>query len=380
MTDEGASTRRIDSLTGLRFLAALGVLLHHTLAPTIVPGGLASVPGTRRLAVVGYVGVTVFFVLSGFVLAWSWDQRRTSGGFYARRFARVWPLHALTWVAVCLVVLPLTDRHGPSVAQHVAGLGLVHAFVPSPQWYFAGNGPSWSLSCEAFFYLLLPFLVPLLRRAGRRAAIVTVVGAAAVAVVGPLVVRAVSDDQYALLSLAVFPPYRVAEFVIGVTLGWAVRGGWRPSWTLRQATAAVVVSYVAAAVLVGGVFFSPVRADRALGNLYADAIVLLPVAALIAALATADLSGRPTWLARPLPVALGAASFAFYLVHVSVIQLVADLPVDLVRTARGLPALVVAVVGSAVLAQLLHRGVERPVELALRQRIAAREAVRVEVS
>ena len=273
-----ADAPRIDSLTGLRFIAAGAVLLHHTLAPTILYRGVASIPGTRHLAVVGYVGVTTFFVLSGFVLAWSWDERRTRTGFYGRRFARVWPLHALTWAAVVLVVAPHTGGgiggKEPTLAQNAAGLALVHGWIPKPAWYFAGNGVSWSLACEAFFYALLPFLVPLLRRSGRRAAIVTISVSTTALVVVPILVRSLGHDRFRLLSLTVFPAYRVGEFLIGVTLGWAVRSGWRPAWSLRQAVVVAVIGYVAAAVLTGR-FYYGVGDDRALGNLYSDAIILL---------------------------------------------------------------------------------------------------------
>ncbi|MDX6215811.1 MAG: hypothetical protein QOG99_1395 [Frankiales bacterium] len=373
---------RIDSLTGLRFLAAGAVLMHHTLAPTIIGGGVVQIPGTRRLAIVGYVGVTTFFMLSGFVLAWSWDDRRTKAGFYGRRFARVWPLHALTWAVAVLLVLPFTSvgvGHQPAtLAQNVAGLALVHGWVPSPRWYFAGNGPSWSLACEAFFYALLPFLVPVLRRSGRRAAVSTVVVCTVLLALVPLVVREVTQGTYTLLSLAVFPGYRVGEFLIGVVLGWAIRSGWRPSWQLSHAVVATAVAYVAAALLVGGLFFSTTRRDRALGNMYADVIILIPVAALIAALATRDLAGRPTWLAKPLPVLLGGASFAFYLVHTSVITWAGQLPLQVLRTAHGLPVLVGVVVIALALALALHRFVERPVEKALRRWIESREAARSE--
>jgi len=372
-----ADAPRIDSLTGLRFIAAGAVLLHHTLAPTILYRGVASIPGTRHLAVVGYVGVTTFFVLSGFVLAWSWDERRTRTGFYGRRFARVWPLHALTWAAVVLVVAPHTGGgiggKEPTLAQNAAGLALVHGWIPKPAWYFAGNGVSWSLACEAFFYALLPFLVPLLRRSGRRAAIVTISVSTTALVVVPILVRSLGHDRFRLLSLTVFPAYRVGEFLIGVTLGWAVRSGWRPAWSLRQAVVVAVIGYVAAAVLTGR-FYYGVGDDRALGNLYSDAIILLPVAALTASLAATDLAGRPTWLARPVPVLLGGASFAFYLVHVSVIQFAGNLPLSTRTRMHGIPTLVGIVVVALAIAIALHKWVERPVERALRLRIQAREA------
>jgi peptidoglycan/LPS O-acetylase OafA/YrhL len=131
-------------------------------------------------------------------------------------------------------------------------------------------------------------------------------------------------------------------------------------------------------VLTGGLYFTAVRRDRALGNIYSDLIILVPVAALIAALAARDLSGRPTWLARPLPVLLGGASFAFYLVHVSVIQFVGELPDHIRFTARGVPALVGVILVALAVALALHRLVERPVEKALRRWIESREAARSE--
>lgn len=356
--------------------------MNHTLVPTILNPALVRLPGTRRLAIVGYVGVTAFFVLSGFVLTWSWDDGRSRAGFYARRFARVWPLHALTFLAVVLFVEPVIGggvggtRTSPGRA--VAGLALVHGWVPRPVWYFAGNGPAWSLSSEAFFYALLPFLVPMLRRGGRRAGYLVVAACVLELAVVPLLLRATTSGTYDLLSLSVFPLYRVGEFCVGVVIGWAVREGWRPAWSLPQAVLMVVVGYAAAAWFVGGLFFSSVRRDRALGNLYADLIVLLPVAALIAALAARDLGGRPTWLARPLPVLLGGASFAFYLVHVPVIQLLGELPRHDRAVGRGLPALAAVVIAALALALLLHRCVERPLERWLRQRVERREAARSE--
>jgi peptidoglycan/LPS O-acetylase OafA/YrhL len=54
----------------------------------------------------GYTGVAFFFVLSGVVLAWSHKAGDTKKSFYWRRFARVWPLHALmTALAVPLILL-----------------------------------------------------------------------------------------------------------------------------------------------------------------------------------------------------------------------------------------------------------------------------------
>jgi peptidoglycan/LPS O-acetylase OafA/YrhL len=364
---------RLESLTGLRFFAALAVFFHHTFAASIVPGGLARVPGTQHLADTGMVGVTFFFVLSGFVLAWSYDDTLPRSGFYGRRFARVWPLHALTTAAAVLLVLPLLDRPQTGAGALLAALLLVQAWSWAPTVYFAANGPSWSLSCEAFFYAVLPFLVPLARRGRGRAAVVTVVGCVLLLAVVPLVVRAVTDTRSALLSLWVFPAYRVLEFVLGVTAGVALRRGWRPRWSVRSAALAVAVSWVASAQLFGPLFTSEVRADRPLGNLFTDLLMVLPLAALIVAVAVRDVEGGRSGLRSRLLVRLGEGSFAFYLVHSMVVLFAAELPFGQ-RFGAGVPLTLLTLLAALAVADLLHRTVERPVERRLRNRLREREA------
>lgn len=78
---------RLDSLTGARFVAALAVFLFHA-------GGIFPAEGVfgKALAFIsrdGGIGVDFFFVLSGFVLAWSWRPGSSVKAFYRRRFARL---------------------------------------------------------------------------------------------------------------------------------------------------------------------------------------------------------------------------------------------------------------------------------------------------
>ena len=143
--------RSLDRLTSLRSFAALAVVAYHAVA--------AFWPDHPLLVLLtssGFTGVTFFYVLSGFVLTWSWRGQRNRD-FYRNRAARVWPLHALT--------LCCRAARGADGARAAMGNALLlHAWVPDRSWYYGLNGVSWSLSCEAFFYACFPVLVVLLSR------------------------------------------------------------------------------------------------------------------------------------------------------------------------------------------------------------------------
>ena len=112
----------------------------------------------------GPVGVGFFFVLSGFVLAWAWQPKTTRRQFYQRRFARIYPMHLLTTMVATIVSVGAGDPHWASVWVTVL---LIQCWF-TDTFRAGGNGPSWSLSCEMFFYVCFPFLVFKISRATRR--------------------------------------------------------------------------------------------------------------------------------------------------------------------------------------------------------------------
>ncbi|WP_157659573.1 acyltransferase family protein, partial [Burkholderia ubonensis] len=97
---------KLPSLTGSRFWAAFLVFLFHA----SLPSDLAPYadPTTQRVfaAIVskaGWLGVSYFFILSGFIMVWSAKDNDTVGDFYLRRFAKIYPTHCLTWVLAFVV-------------------------------------------------------------------------------------------------------------------------------------------------------------------------------------------------------------------------------------------------------------------------------------
>jgi peptidoglycan/LPS O-acetylase OafA/YrhL len=158
------------ALTGLRFFAALYVVLYHFGWDVV---GLVS-PIALKLIQYGYVGVSFFFVLSGFVLAYNYlDGKRKLHlpSFWVARFARIYPLYFVALVLSVPAYLSFvpdfsTGQLIKSVGRFAFEASLLQAWVPR---YACGfNCPDWSLANEAFFYLLFPFVGLYLVRCSNR--------------------------------------------------------------------------------------------------------------------------------------------------------------------------------------------------------------------
>lgn len=331
--------QHLRAITGLRFYAALGVVLFHC------GRQLDPIPGLSIIAAFGFTGVSFFFVLSGFVLAWSHKPGTPAGQFYWRRFARVWPLHALTMMlSIGVAVATGAALLWPALP---AVLLLVQAWSPDGGVIYSFNGVSWSLSCEMFFYLVFPLIAGRIARS--RAVIVGLGAFAAMAVV------AVAVHKYQLGGISAYvlvsmPLFRLGEFVIGICLALVIQKGWRPRLRLSHALLFTLVSYAALAVGV-------VPQLVAVAGLW----MLPSFAAVILAAACGDLRGEAGPLRSRWGVRLGQWSFALYLIHELILRLIAPwvsgLPV------AGTAAVTVAVVVASLAASgALYRWVERPVE------------------
>lgn len=340
----GRTRRRLDSLTRARFFAALGVVLFHACIDFHARGTWYG-----RLSEFGFVGVSFFFVLSGFVLTWSSRPEEKPSRFYWHRFARIWPIYALTWFAA---VLYAAVGHGTVLWKPVLlGFALLQAW--DPRYALTYNYPAWSLSVEALFYLSFPLLIPVLRRLSREQALVTVGLAYLWMVVGDVAVRVFGTAGSMEWITYSFPPYRLGEFVAGMALAVAMSKGWRP----RMPVAAPLV-YIAALALANAFFF---RGDLSIDRDLLTLLVIPAACCLVAALAQQDLS-RPQ-PRRSLALQLGEASYALYIVHAIVIFAWGGL-----RLPFGHRYLLVYVAVSVVASVMLNRWVERPVERWLRPR------------
>ena len=148
----------LPALTSLRFFAAFGIVLFHS-------RGYFGIPKDAEWVFWGKQPVSFFFILSGFILYYSYQSLDGIEGatrFYRARIARIWPLHALTMImAVGLAFVPEAeflplewDWTTPFAA--LANLLMIHSWIPL--WEMPGtfNEVSWSISIELFFYLIFP--------------------------------------------------------------------------------------------------------------------------------------------------------------------------------------------------------------------------------
>ena len=309
-------------LTSLRAVAALAVFATH--ASTW--GVIALPPGLARLADLGHTGVTFFFVLSGFILTWSARPGTHVLTFYRRRFARVWPSHAVVLAAAAVVPVVAVSRSWESLVPNAL---LLQAWLPLEQAY-SFNGVAWSLSCEAFFYALFPLALWASARLRTRTA---------VALVGGTLVLAVAAAVVAPGAALHVPLLRLPEFLVGVLVGAAFRSGWRPRVPPLAAVGALVVACALAAPL-----------PRPLP----DFALLVPFVLVLLSAAQRDASGLGGWLVRRPLVWAGEVSFAFYLVHELAILNLRGL------TGSGWVACGTLLAMATALAALLHHAVERP--------------------
>ena len=275
----------------------------------------------------GYIGVGFFFLLSGFILTYSYRAAFADGlradaarAFYVARFARIVPLHLVTMPPMILTMIffgnPVwTGVTTPTRMTEVAAQAvLVQSWFADRAVHFGGNGPSWSISVEAFFYALFPLLAFALLRAFRTAPPHAVL---ATALGVWLVQAAVLSPQHAAVDdwrFYVFPPARLADFVVGMLLGIAaVRGDPAAGWRLRGTS----MEMLALAAVGLSVFVSPL-----LPLALRFSAALMPAWAFVIYVFAARRGAISRALAHPAFVRLGEVSFAFYLIHLAVIATV----------------------------------------------------------
>lgn len=318
MTIDAPTTKqppKLPSLTGLRFFAALLVFgFHITLFNSPIPPndpinpfadkGLAHTL-ERTFVTTGYIGVSFFFVLSGFLLAWAARPGEKVTAFWRRRIVKIFPTHLVMWgLAMILFAAAITPVHG-----YVLNFFLLNSYSPDGAVNVAVNPPSWTLCSELLFYMLFPLIIIGLRRIpGNRLwfwAAMMVVGMIVIQLITIYVVP--STPKSALTPVSsfqfwfgyIFPPSRLFEFILGSLLARLVMERRWPALRMWHALVVAVAGYGLANVVPFVWSF--------------NVATIVPIAILVATAAAGDASGKATFLASRTMQWLGNTSFGFYM-------------------------------------------------------------------
>lgn len=363
--DVGIGIDRIEALTGLRAVAALLVVLSHLRAPDN-----AWLP-IRTFFDAGYCGVTVFFILSGFVLAHNYAEplRRDCGArslwsYAVARLARIYPLYLvmLAWFVTPLLV---AGAPVPALADHALMLQAWHPDGLVATYY---NGPGWSVGVELFLYCCFPLLAlagrPLTRHPRRLLVGMVII----VSMMGAITWWFNASGLSALPRLDPRGPHRwlyrspllrLGDFALGMLAAEWVRAVTGQRWTRLVATLALGVgsSSMVALMCWPSHLFTAQSWDLS----YAVPSVLI-----IIGLALAPASPAARALGAPAMVRLGDASYALYLSHWAVLGLALRAPMGVWWPATmGMTLLMLE-----SLAMGLHLCVELPARRWLRRTLA----------
>jgi peptidoglycan/LPS O-acetylase OafA/YrhL len=345
----------LPGLDGLRAIAVGAVLLYHA--------GVSWLPG-------GFLGVEVFFVISGYLITalllaeWQQHGQIDLRTFWIRRARRLLPaLYLLLIVGLAYAVIRLPDEVARLRGDALAAFGYVTNwyFIFRQQSYFEVIGrPSlfqhlWSLAIEEQFYVIWPpLLVLMLRRWPRRRLLAVLLGtAAASALLMALLYRPGVDPSRVY--------YGTDTRAAGLLLGSALAVAWAPWRTLGRATHQTIVwldrAGIGALLLLILLFM---RLNQSQAFLYRGGFALIALATATAIAGTVAPGAKllPALLdSRPMRW-IGERSYSLYLWHWPLFAVTRpEIDIQL----NGLPLLVLRLALATILADLSYRWFETPI-------------------
>lgn len=353
---------RVSSLTGVRAVAALLVVLTHAAYTT---GGYAD--GFAGLVYSRMeIGVPIFFVLSGFLLFRPWVQAAAEGepAPSVRRYAwhrvrRIMPAYVVTVLAAYLVYHFRTA--GPNPGHTWEGLfrnlTLTQIYTDDYLYSFLHQGLTqmWSLAVEAAFYVALPLLayvllVLLCRRRWRPAVLLG--GLAGLAAISPLWLWLVHTADWLPDGARLWLPTYLMWFLGGMLL--AVLQAMRVRVYAMVCIPLAVVCYLIASTPIAG---APTTSPAGLGEALAKTVFYTVIATLVVApLALGDRGVYSRMLASRPMVFLGEISYEIFLIHLVTMEVAM---VEILRypiyTGSMLALFAVTMIITLPLAWLLHR-------------------------
>jgi peptidoglycan/LPS O-acetylase OafA/YrhL len=349
------------NVQALRGAACLAVVLFH-----VAERELKTDPSHAWLLPMGcfgYAGVDLFFVLSGFVIAWvnrpHLGEHSRIGGYVGRRLWRVFPVYWTCW----LLALPVT-RLAPTYhwnGAHTAETVIRTLLLVPPVTVYNVLPPAWTLFFEVMFYVAFAifFLLP------RRAFVPMLAAWAVLLLVGPRLIGGALPAEASAAGLFLLHPF-VAEFLFGCAIAEIARRGWLGGGRTCLVTG-VVGFYVVGKVITHNPTFASVFGHRVL--MFGGVAALTVYGAVASELRSRLVA--PRWLQ-----ALGDASYPIYLIHYPLMNLAEQ---RFLRPPTDRPSHALWIIGMSAVGVIagfaIHFLVERPLLNLVRRRPAAPAAL-----
>nr|WP_301286276.1 acyltransferase [Serratia nevei] len=212
------SVTRLDALTALRFFAAAMIVIGHGHALF----GSLGIATNFSLS----QGVSFFFTLSGFILAYNYrslPDMKSVKRFIVARFARIWPLHIATLIIWLALITPnITHDLNPSIdtiAKLIINTTLLQSWSFTAPWILSFNGVAWSISTEAFFYIVFAFISINYKKAFPIAIMLSLISLATFIFIATKLDLSQADGTPGFTMFSVLytnPVVRIFEFLFGV--------------------------------------------------------------------------------------------------------------------------------------------------------------------
>lgn len=343
--------KRLTSLDAVRTFACLGVMAFH-----------------MHLCTFGHLGVSVFFVMSGFLSGYnhleSMDTGHiTLGGsarFAYRKIIKLYPLYLI------MLVIPVAgELYGvvngmaylpTMLGKLAANVLLVQAWIPLNEYYFSYNGPAWYLSSVAFAYFMLPLVLRGVKKCRtRRAAVLAMiaiwVGQAAIAylVEGVYSARVADENRvrdFSTWFTYVFPVFRLGDFAVGCLMA-------KLFLTRRESAGAPLLATAAEAGAIALIVLAELSFENFWLNVNSTTLFLPASAALVYTFAVNE-GYISKLLTCKLTAFISRISSDIYLIHAVVVMVCAPVctalpvPFETQRAAYIVSIVVITIIASCV--------------------------------
>jgi peptidoglycan/LPS O-acetylase OafA/YrhL len=308
--------RNIQSLTGIRFFAAMHVVLFHNL---YLFGEQAHFLPKAAILFIGQgeTAVSFFFILSGFILVHVYknklETRENKKKYFLARFAKIYPLYVLAFFLDIPRVYSYFISNGDSLTGYlkfgvssVAYLSMLQSWFPrmTPVW----NSPGWSLSCEMFFYLCLPFILKKILNVRK------FLSTSLFLYIAPMILFLVITTIYSDIEQnplfktfwRSFPLFRIAEFILGALIYNMINLEIGLVKIIKKNTSLVFWGSTMISILIASTpYFEKIYDGRLMAPLFA----LIIISAYYD-----DFRGRQIFNNKLLQI-LGLSSYAIYIIH-----------------------------------------------------------------